>query len=207
MLQRFTQHARHAVRLAQQEASALGHEYLGTEHLLLGLLAEGAGAAAGVLTELGIDSETIRSNVVEVIGRGPPVQPDPEALRSIGIDLDVVRSKVEEAFGPGALERTWPTRAATHEPRFGWLVGRRTCRRSNRSSFVPLTPRAKRVLELSLREALQLGDSYIGTEHILLGLVTEGEGVAAELLRRCGVDFVLVRTKVLDRFGPRADAG
>lgn len=101
MFERFTRSARHAVRLAQEEARALGHDYLGTEHLLLGLIAEGTGVAARILTQLGIDPETTRSRLVEIIGRGPPTKPDREALRSIGIDIDVVRSKIEEAFGPG----------------------------------------------------------------------------------------------------------
>lgn len=206
MFQRFTQHASQAVRLAQQEARALGHNYLGTEHLLLGLLTEGAGLAARVLADLGIHPETSETTS-EVIGFGPLTEPDQEALRSIGIDLEVVRRKIEEAFGPGALERTWPAKAARRVPRLGWLIGRRTCRKSTPPGYVPFTPRAKKVLELSLEEALQLGHNYIGTEHILLGLLAEGEGVAAELLERSGVDFTLVRTRILDRFGPDADAG
>ncbi|MFN2556810.1 MAG: Clp protease N-terminal domain-containing protein [Nitriliruptorales bacterium] len=207
MFERFTQAARHAVRLAQQEARALGHGYLGTEHLLLGLLAEGTGVAARVLAELGVDPETMRSRVVEIIGRGPPTKPDREALRSIGIDIDLVRSKIEEAFGPGALERTWPAKSDRRGSRLGRLIGRRTCRQSQAPGYVPFTPRAKKVLELSLREARQLGHNYLGTEHVLLGLLAEGEGVAATLLEGSGVDFSLARDKVLEELGPSADAG
>lgn len=198
--ERFSQHARHVVLLAQQEARALGHDYLGTEHLLLGLLTEHAGLAARILSDLGINPQAIRKEVTEIIGRGPPTRPDPEALRSIGIDLDAVRSKVEEAFGPGALDRMF----ARREP---GLMGRRTCRKRVPAGFVPFTPRAKKALELSLRAARQLGHDRIGTEHILLGLLAEGEGMAAELLGRSGVDVTRARTSIIDALGPSADAG
>jgi prophage maintenance system killer protein len=140
MFQRFTDRARRAVHLAQEEARLLRHNYIGTEHLLLGLLDEGEGIAA-------------------------------QALGSLGISLEAVRAQVEQIIGHG---QTTP-------------VG-----------HIPFTPRAKKVLELSLREALQLGHNYVGTEHLLLGLLREGEGVAAQVLARLGADHARVREVVLE---------
>jgi ATP-dependent Clp protease ATP-binding subunit ClpA len=177
MFERFTDPAREALREAQQEAMELRHGYLGTEHLLLGLLRQGHGAAARALGQLGVDLETVRDDVIREIGRGPipgPSERDAEALRAIGIDVDEVRRRVEETFGPGALDlanqgRKRRRRRCDPPPaRFG---GR-----------LPFTPRAKKVLELSLREAIRFGHSSIGTEHLLLAIVREGRGVAAEIL-------------------------
>ena len=139
MFERFTDRARRVVVLAQDEAKLLNHNYIGTEHLLLGLIHEGEGVAA-------------------------------KALEQMGISLEAVREEVEEVIGHG---QTPPT------------------------GHVPFTPRAKKVLELSLREALQMNHSYIGTEHILLGLVREGEGVAASVLIKLGADLNRVRNTVL----------
>jgi ATP-dependent Clp protease ATP-binding subunit ClpC len=139
VFQRFSDRARRVVVLAQEEARMLNHNYIGTEHLLLGLIQEGEGIAA-------------------------------KALQSLGISLEAVRSQVEEIIGRGS---TAPT------------------------GHIPFTPRAKKVLELSLREALQLGHNYIGTEHILLGLIREGEGVAAQVLMKLGADLDKVRHQVV----------
>ena len=139
MFERFTDRARRVVVLAQDEAKMLNHNYIGTEHILLGLIHEGEGVAA-------------------------------KALEQMGISLEAVRSEVEEIIGHG---QTVPT------------------------GHIPFTPRAKKVLELSLREALQMNHSYIGTEHILLGLVREGEGVAAQVLIKLGADLNRVRNTVL----------
>jgi hypothetical protein len=139
MFERFTDRARRVVVLAQEEAGRLDHNYIGTEHLLLGLIHEGEGIAA-------------------------------RALEALGIRLEVVRAEVEEIIGRGS------------EPPAG---------------RIPFTPRAKKVLELSLREALQLSHSYIGTEHILLGLIREGEGVAAQVLVTLGADLARVRGQVI----------
>src|ERR1700674_281052 len=139
VFERFTDRARRVLVLAQEEARLLNHSFIGTEHILLGLIHEGEGVAA-------------------------------KALESLGVSLEAVREKVEETIG---LAGTAPTGSP------------------------PFTPRAKKVLELSLREALQLGHSYIGTEHILLGLVREGEGVAATVLVSLGADLGLVRQKVI----------
>ena len=139
MFERFTDRARRVVVLAQEEARLLNHSYIGTEHILLGLIHEGEGVAA-------------------------------KAMESLGISLEAVRSQVEEIIGQGG---------------------------SSPSGHIPFTPRAKKVLELSLREALQLGHNYIGTEHILLGLIREGEGVAAQVLVKLGADLSRVRQQVI----------
>jgi ATP-dependent Clp protease ATP-binding subunit ClpC len=139
MFERFTDRARRVVVLAQEEARMLNHNYIGTEHILLGLIHEGEGVAA-------------------------------KGLESLGISLDAVRAQVEEIIGQGQQAP---------------------------SGHIPFTPRAKKVLELSLREALQLGHNYIGTEHILLGLIREGEGVAAQVLVKLGADLNRVRSTVI----------
>ncbi|MEZ0234906.1 MAG: Clp protease N-terminal domain-containing protein, partial [Actinomycetota bacterium] len=139
MFERFTDRARRVVVLAQEEARMLNHNYIGTEHILLGLIHEGEGVAA-------------------------------KALESLNISLEAVRQQVEEIIGQGQAAPT---------------------------GHIPFTPRAKKVLELSLREALQLGHNYIGTEHILLGLIREGEGVAAQVLQKLGADLNRVRQTVI----------
>ena len=139
MFERFTDRARRVVVLAQEEARMLNHNYIGTEHILLGLIHEGEGVAA-------------------------------KALEALNISLEAVRSQVEEIIGQGQQAP---------------------------SGHIPFTPRAKKVLELSLREALQLGHNYIGTEHILLGLIREGEGVAAQVLVKLGADLNRVRQQVI----------
>ena len=139
MFERFTVRARRVVVLAQEEARMLNHNYVGTEHILLGLIHEGEGVAA-------------------------------KALESLGISLDAVRQQVEEIIGQGQQTLT---------------------------GHIPFTPRAKKVLELALRESLQLGHDYIGTEHILLGLIREGDGVAAQALVRLGADLNRVRQQVI----------
>src|SRR5256886_3255710 len=139
MFERFTDRARRVVVLAQEEARMLNHNYIGTEHILLGLIHEGEGVAA-------------------------------KSLESLGISLEGVRSQVEEIIGQGQQAP---------------------------SGHIPFTPRAKKVLELSLREALQLGHNYIGTEHILLGLIREGEGVAAQVLVKLGAELTRARQQVI----------
>jgi ATP-dependent Clp protease ATP-binding subunit ClpA len=179
VFERFTRPAREAVVHAQIEARSLRHGYIGTEHLLLGVLTEESGAGARALARIGMDLETARAEVVRIVGEGPyeGYEKDAEALRAIGIDVEEIRRRVEEAFGPGALDRRIRRR---------W--GRR--RRGRCEPVVPVvgpipfTPRAKKVLELSLREAVGLGDSHIGTEHIFLGLLREGEGIAATLIEQ-----------------------
>jgi ATP-dependent Clp protease ATP-binding subunit ClpC len=140
MFERFTERARRVVVLAQEEARALSHNYIGTEHILLGLIHENEGVAA-------------------------------KSLESIGISLDAVRTQVEEIIGEGRITP---------------------------SGQIPFTPRAKKVLELSMRESIQLGHNYIGTEHILLGLIREGEGLGAQVLVKLGADLNRVRQQVIE---------
>jgi ATP-dependent Clp protease ATP-binding subunit ClpA len=165
MFERFGDAARRAVVLAQEEAEALGHDYLGTEHLLLGLLAEGEGRAADVLARAGVTRDSVLEHLR---GRDMPLsgRVDADALAAIGIDLDEVRRRVEDAFGPGALLRT-----------------RTGCRAFARR----FTPRAKRVLEVAWQEARKHGEDLADTEHLLLGLLEEGDGVAAKILGDYGV--------------------
>ncbi len=139
MFERFTDRARRVVVLAQEEARSLDHNWIGTEHILLGLMREGDGVAAKTLESLGISLDAVRQQVEEIIGRGqqPP------------------------------------------------------------SGHIPFTPRTKKVLELALRESLQLGHNYIGTEHILLGLIREGDGVAAQVLVTLGADLNRVRQQAI----------
>lgn len=148
LFERFTEPARRVVVLAQEEARLLKHSYIGTEHLLLGLMNEEEGIAARVLIDLGIDLPSLRHQVEEIIGVG------------------------------------------TSSPR----------------GHIPFTPRSKSVLEMSLRESLQLGHNYIGTEHILLGLLREGEGVAAQILNRLGVDLTPIRDAVIELVGSNPEA-
>jgi ATP-dependent Clp protease ATP-binding subunit ClpC len=139
VFQRFTDRARRVVVLAQEEARMLNHDYIGTEHILLGLIREGHGVAAKALESLGISPDAVRQQVEEIIGRGQQAP----------------------------------------------------------SGHIPFTPRAKKVLELSLTESVQLGHNYIGTEHILLGLIREGDGVAARVLSGLGADLDGVREQVV----------
>jgi len=191
MFERFTDRARQVVVRAQEEARSLQHGYLGTEHLLLGLGADDTGLAARVLARLGFDAGEARSAVVEIVGRGPEgpaPESDAEALSAIGIDLEEIRHRVEEAFGPGALDQT----PVTRRPRF-----RRGCA-GGWAGHIPFTPRAKKTLELSLREARHLGQDYIGTEHLLLGLLREKEGIACLVLASQGVSYQRARGAILE---------
>jgi ATP-dependent Clp protease ATP-binding subunit ClpA len=197
MFERFTQAAREVVVHAQEEARDLRHGYIGTEHILLGLLRDPSGVAKPALDRLGIERLAVRSDVVGLVGEGPPIgfgEHDAEVLRSIGIDLDEVRRRLEEAFGAGALERR-------DRVRHGWRRRGRCEPIADHIAFtghIPFTPRAKKVLELSLREARQLGHGYIGTQHILLGLVREREGLAARILAQRGASDQRVRNVVID---------
>jgi ATP-dependent Clp protease ATP-binding subunit ClpA len=183
MFERFTSEARNAVIGAQQEARRLGHDCVGTEHVLLGLLG-GQGIAARVLADLGVTTPAVEHEVLSYVRPGPFGAADAEALGTIGIDLDEVRRRLEASFGPGALR---------------WRPGRRGRRRGPLpGGHIPFSPRAKKVLELSLREAIRLKHNYIGPEHILLGIVREGEGLAALVLTRLGVDLEAVRARVVD---------
>jgi ATP-dependent Clp protease ATP-binding subunit ClpA len=169
MFERFTDSARDCVTSAQEEARGLGHRYIGTEHLLAALTRDERGLGGRVVRDLGLTPDGVRHDILEIIGPG---ELDRDALATIGIDLDEVRRRAEETFGPGALDRCDP------------------------SGHVPLTPRSKKALELSLREAVQLGDKFIGSEHLLLGLARMDGGVAAQILSEHGITRERVETAV-----------
>jgi ATP-dependent Clp protease ATP-binding subunit ClpA len=191
MFERFTTQARAAVKDAQRHSGELGHHYIGTEHLLLALLSPDAGLSGVVLSGAGLTVERVRSDIQALVGRSGPLGPaDAEALEAIGIDLDAVRAKIEESFGPGAL--TPPPRQ-----RRG-LFGRRRTAPTGQTNCVPFTARSKKVLELSLREAIRLHCNYIGTEHLLLGLIREGEGLAAKVICDAGISLDDLRRRTLD---------
>ena len=221
MFERFTDRARRVVVLAQEEARMLNHNYIGTEHILLGLIHEGEGVAAKALESLGISLEAVRQQVEEIIGQGQaaptghiPFTPRAKkvlelslrealqlghnyigtehillglihegegvaakALESLGISLEAVRQQVEEIIGQGQASPT---------------------------GHIPFTPRAKKVLELSLREAVALGHHHLGTEHILLGLLREGRGLAAMILTDAGLSLDDLRARTLARLDEAA---
>lgn len=182
MFERFSDEARLVVRLAQDEARRFRHGWIGTEHLLIALLEEGDGSAAQVLRGHGLSVPDLRRRVVGAAG--PSAEGlDPDALAVLGIDLNEVRRVTEENFGPGALERG---------------------RRPVKNGHIPFSGRAKKVLELSLREAMRLKHDYIGTGHILLGLLREGEGLAARILADAGADLGDLRDEVTRLIPPKA---
>jgi ATP-dependent Clp protease ATP-binding subunit ClpA len=180
MFERFTDGARQTVVLAQEEARELHSGHIGTEHLLLGLVARGGTPVADVLDRHGLN----RTAAVQAIARftgGAGL--DAEALGSVGIDLDAVRTQVEATFGPGALDA--PSRGR----------GRPV------SGHIPFTPRAKKVLELSLREAVAMKSSSIADGHILLGVLREGEGLAMRVIADRGIDAATLREEVRTALG------
>ena len=211
MFERFTAAAREVVVQAQAEARRLQHNYIGTEHILLALMAGPETVAGRVLRGLGVEAEAVRSEVTAIVSSQAPAEPDASALDAIGIDLDAVRRRVEEAFGPGALDqgladRRCRRRGGSRWDGGGrrWAGGRGRRMRTLAGGFghIPFTPRAKKVLELSLREALRLGHNYIGPEHVLLGLLREGQGLAAEILVRRGLTIESIRAQVLEELEP-----
>jgi ATP-dependent Clp protease ATP-binding subunit ClpA len=168
MFERFTEKARKVVVDAQEQARARAGDTIRSEHLLAGLFAVPDNLAVTVLAALGVDRDVVESEIGKLRPPGRPAA-DAEALATLGIDLDEVRRQVEEAFGPGALERT---RAA---------AGRRP------KGHIPFDRTAKKVMELALREALLLKHNYIGTEHILLGMLHPATGAAHDILVSRGV--------------------
>ncbi|MEV8630154.1 Clp protease N-terminal domain-containing protein [Streptosporangium sp. NPDC051023] len=181
MFERFHQDARQAVVLAQENARRLHHGHIGTEHLLLGLLDQRATLSARVLGRHGLDYEGAYQAVTRLIPQRPTETLDAEALESIGIDLSAIREKVEAAFGPGSLDRAPVT------TRRGRLSGR----------HIPLTSRAKKTLELSLRETLALGQKSIQDGHLLLGLLREGGGLASRVIADAGIDAGTLRQEIV----------
>jgi ATP-dependent Clp protease ATP-binding subunit ClpA len=190
MFERFTDRAREVVTRAQQEADALHHPHVGTEHLLLAMLNDPASVACTVLNDAGVDRAQVGAEVARRVS--PPLGAgDAAALKTIGIDLDTVLDRIKETFGTDARATPPPT------SRTGWLRRRRNC-------ATRFTDRAKKVLELSLREALRLGHNYIGTEHILLGLIRDGDGLGAQILADTGISLPDLRAATLAAVGKAA---
>ena len=207
MFERFDHEARQVVSRAFDEAAALGHGYVGTEHLLLALLGGPGGVAAEVLAAAGLTAADVRAALEAEVG--PAVTPgDAAALRAIGIDLDEVRAAIEASFGPGALERAVAAvlpagrrRRLRRRPPRRHRHRRRACPPVTLAGGRPLTPRSKKVLQLALRQSLHLGHDRIGPEHVLLGLLAEGHGLAVVLLVRHGVVPDDLRGRVLAALG------
>ncbi|WP_194920497.1 Clp protease N-terminal domain-containing protein [Catenulispora rubra] len=204
MFERFTGEARATVVVAQDSARFLGDRHIGTEHVLLGLVQSATSVAGRVLAGVGVTRERVLADIerIEQARQEPErdlVEKDAAALRTIGIDLDAVRAAVEESFGPGALEGGAAHRDGSLGPWWRRRHGREPQTRNTGSprGHIPFSPRAKKVLELSLREALALKHGYIGTEHILLGLIREGQGLAARILTDEGVRLEHLRELVL----------
>jgi ATP-dependent Clp protease ATP-binding subunit ClpA len=172
MFERFTSDARQTVVFAQEEARTMHHPRIGTEHLLLGLLRLDGGTAATVLTRHGLTRDGVAEAVTAYIGCGDL---DAAALTTLGIDLDAVRESVEATFGPGALETGKPNARGGH---------------------IPFTPRAKKVLELSLREAIAGKSRTIADGHLALGLLREGEGLAMKVIHDRGIDPTALREEL-----------
>jgi ATP-dependent Clp protease ATP-binding subunit ClpA len=188
MFERFTTQARAVVHGAQDSSRELGHHYIGTEHLLLAMLSPQAGVAHAVLSEAGLTVEQVRAGIQSCLAETDVLGPaDAAALEAIGIDLNAVRAKIEESFGRGAL---------TPPPRRRRGLFRR--RRPTTGPCTPFTARCKKVIELGLREAVRMHHDYIGTEHILLGLIREGEGLAAKIISDAGISLDELRRRTLD---------
>jgi ATP-dependent Clp protease ATP-binding subunit ClpA len=170
MFERFTDPARQCVAGAQEEAFRMNSGYIGTQHLLISLAGESRGLGGRVLRELGLTADELRDDAQRI----EPGAIDPDALATLGIDLEEVRRRVEETFGHGALSR-----------------GRAGC-----GDRVPFSRKAKKTLELALHCALDLGDNFIGSEHMLLGLVACGDGTAQRMLAERELDIERLETAI-----------
>jgi ATP-dependent Clp protease ATP-binding subunit ClpA len=180
MFERFTKDAREVVVRSQEEARELGHDHIGTEHVLLAMLGQGTSEAAASLAAFGLGLDDMRQRVAA--GAGEQQDPlDPEALASLGIDLEEVRRATEATFGPGALDGAGATR------------------RGRVRGHIPFTRSAKKTLELALRESLRLKNNEIRSGHLLLGLIREGTSPGPLLLMEAGVALPELRDEVLRR--------
>jgi ATP-dependent Clp protease ATP-binding subunit ClpA len=222
MFERFSDSARGIVSQAQVNARRLGHSYIGCEHLLLAA-AMVDGPAGAALRDHDITPERIEATLLSTTG--PLSGLDKEALASIGIDLDAVRARIEAEFGPDALTRALPAAGQSRRPTWGKgplaeLKRRRRRRRTCNSAprpmgpsgsapfspgpaprgHIPFTPRAKKTLELSLREAVALHDTSIGAQHITLALLIPRDGTVPRILAALGVQPASVRAAILDRY-------
>jgi ATP-dependent Clp protease ATP-binding subunit ClpA len=191
MFERFTTTSRQVVTHAFAEAEALRHPSVGTEHLLLGLLDQEGDGTRAILLDAGLTRDRVQADIVRLrddrLGAA-----DADALQAIGIDLPTVRAKLEEIFGPGALDPPAPP------PRRGLFRRRSMPAPVPRAGTPRWDRRAKKVLELSLREAIALRSRTIATEHILLGLLREGEGLATKIIVDSGVAVADLRARTLD---------
>jgi Clp amino terminal domain, pathogenicity island component len=217
MFERFTGDARAAVAGAQEHARRLGHRYIGCEHLLLAAVATG-GPAAAALREHGVTPQAVKTEIIRLIGLGPPASLfsalDREALACIGIDLDAVRARIEAAFGPDAFTPPAPAACRGNRPAWPNRPMTRLLRRRPRSraagpdaspgahptGHLPFTPRAKKSLQRSVREALHLGQSYIGVEHLTLALLAMDQGAIPPILSALGASPATLRAAILDRY-------
>jgi len=227
MLERFTDTARHVVAQAQDDARGLGHNYIGCEHLLLAAAAA-AEPAGAVLRDQGVTPERIKAEILRASEPGQTAGPagglDAQALASIGIDLDVVRARIEAAFGPDALSRALPAARQRSRPALGkGPLARLTRRRRHRArrhaplpagpfrqrpasaglvpgGHIPFTPRAKKTLALSLREAEALHDNYIGVQHLTLALLRPQDGTVPVILSALGAPAASLRAAILARY-------
>ena len=228
MFERFTDTARHVVAQAQDDARGLGHGYIGCEHLLLAAAAA-AEPAGAVLRGQGVTPERIKAEILRASGPGQTAGPagglDREALASIGIDLDAVRARIDAAFGPDAITRALPAARQRRRPAWGKgpLAGlkRRRRRRPGRGNpllpagpfrqrpasaglvpggHIPFTPRAKKTLALSLREAEALHDNYIGVQHLTLALLRPQDGTVPVILSALGAPAASLRAAILARY-------
>lgn len=195
MFERFSKEARETVVRAQQVSRDLRHSWVGTEHLLLALLAEPQSPGSATLVRQGVTAEACRAAVTALVaGDGDGFEDgDAEALRAFGIDLDEVRRRTDRHFGPGALD-------APRDPGEGtrpWLFVLRRPGTDRIGGHVPFTRRAKKALELSLREAIAHNDRRIGTEHLLLALLRSDDRITTGLFRRLDIDPDETRTAVL----------
>ena len=228
MFERFTDSARHVVTQAQADARRLGHNYIGCEHLLLAVAAADEPAGA-VLRDQDITPERIEGEILHTIGRGQRADLlrgiDREALAAIGIDLDAVRAQIEAAFGPDALTPALPAACRSRRPAWGKgplaeLTRRRRRRRARRHTprsagprgddpllpgraprgHLPFTPRAKKSLQLSLREAKTLHDDYIGVQHLTLALLILQDGMVPVILTAIGAPAPSLHAAILARY-------
>jgi hypothetical protein len=228
MFERFTDTARHVVVQAQADARRLGHHYIGCEHLLMAAAAAGEPASA-VLRDQGVTPDRVEAVIMRATGPGQTADPlgglDRQALAFIGIDVDVVRARIEEAFGPDALTRALPAACRSRRPAWGKgplaeLTRRRRRRRARRNAplpagpprqrpasagpapggHIPFTPRAKKSLELSLREAKALHDNYIGVQHLTLALLAMKDGTVPAILSALGAPAAPLRADILARY-------
>ena len=217
MFERFTGDARAAVAGAQAHARRLGHRYMGCEHLLLAATCTGEPASAA-LREHGVTPEAVEAEIVRLVGLGQAPSlfsaADREALASIGIDLEAVRARAEAAFGPDAFTRAVPAACRGNRPAWpkGPMARLRRRRRSRAAAgqdasagayptgHLPFTPRAKKSLEHSLREAKARHDNYIGVEHLTLALVAMNDGAVPPILSALGASQAALRTAILHRY-------